>query len=275
MKGSMRLGVIYDVPVFWHGSWPFVLGLVIFLLATGAAAELHGEQGTLIPWLAAGGVGLGIFASVLLHEAAHLFAAARHHLFIERVTLYPFGGVPVLARTVTTRRAGLVYAAAGPASSLLAGILLLTLTTITNIGPTLLWIGLFNLLLGLANLLPAVPLDGPRLWQSLAGKRSSVLSLHLLSFVLGKFLAVALVWIGGGVTLVTRAPDGLSLVLLGALMLWADEGSLSEVDEQPSRRRTWHQLPDTLSQRNGNGRADWRTGMPPKEKILERNIDGI
>lgn len=275
MKGSMRLGVIYGVPVYWHVSWPFVLGLVVFLLATGAAAELYGEQETVISWLAAGGVALGMFASVLLHEGAHLFAAARHHLFIERVTLYPFGGVPILARTVTTRRAGIVYAAAGPASSLLGGIFLLTLTTYTNIGPALLWIGLFNLLLGLINLLPAVPLDGPRLWQSLAGKRSSVLSLHLLSFVLGKFLAVALVWLGGGVTLVTRSPDGLSLVLLGALMLWADEGSRLQVDEQTSRRRTWQQLPDTLSQRNGNGRADWRVGMPPKERILERKIDGI
>ena len=124
-------------------------------------------------WLMSLILALLLFASILLHEGAHLLVALKHGIAISSVRLLVFGGVQQASEPGSGRE-DFLMALAGPAASMAAG--LFSLITwysfyLSNIDSPMLdisgWLSFVNIgLLSIQNLLPGFPLDGGRILRA-------------------------------------------------------------------------------------------------------------
>ncbi|WP_176274167.1 site-2 protease family protein [Altererythrobacter lutimaris] len=150
--------------------WTFILLLAVI---TTAAMLSDGI-------LAAGQVGLLvclIFGCVLLHEFGHITIARQFGIETPEVVLLPIGGLAKLRRIPTDPKQELAIAVAGPAVNfVLFGLLLLVLgrwpewSVFGDISQGRIHyveqLAIFNLVVGLFNLLPAFPMDGGRILRA-------------------------------------------------------------------------------------------------------------
>ncbi|MFI9722172.1 site-2 protease family protein [Streptomyces sp. NPDC052396] len=173
MGGSISLGKLFGIPLRIHWSAP----VLILFLGTGLArgtlpASVPGRSAVVYGTAGTAGAVL-LTASLLLHEAAHALTARRSGIPVLDITVWGLGGVTRLGQAASPRTQFLV-AVAGPLTSLVVGGLGIAagfatghLLHWTVAAVVLLWAGGANVLLALFNLLPAAPLDGGRVLQSL------------------------------------------------------------------------------------------------------------
>lgn len=157
----------FGIPVHVTASWLIVAALIT--LVYGQLVE-----GRLL--LGAGSYALAfifavlLYASVLVHELAHSVVARAYGLPVRRIVLYVLGGVSEIEREAPTPGREFWIAFAGPALSLLlaAGFFGLSLFTdpFSVSGELLFQLWLANMLVGVFNLLPGLPLDGGRLLRA-------------------------------------------------------------------------------------------------------------
>ena len=162
MNGNLRVGSLFGIPFFINVSWFFVLALVTLNFGGGLAAQF--------PWLGMQAWGLGLvlglllFASVLLHELGHSFAAKQQGIGVNSITLFLFGGLASLEDEAKTPAGAFWIAVAGPLVSLaLFGLLTVVVGSGFVVGPLATIIGLLayiNLILATFNMIPGLPLDG-------------------------------------------------------------------------------------------------------------------
>lgn len=152
------------------------------------------------------------FVSILGHEFGHALVARRHDVGTTGITLWVLGGVAKLTRQAPTPRAEFQIAIAGPAASLMFGLVFaggaIALNRWTDIvlpPAVAAWLAAVNLLLAASNLLPGAPLDGGRvltaaLWKKLGDAEHARLLSARCGFVLGLLLgALGLIqatWLG-------------------------------------------------------------------------------
>lgn len=110
--------------------------------------------------------------SILFHELGHALSARRHHLSIERIHLFLFGGMAELRTRPMNPGQEAEVALAGPAASLILGAGGLALASLLPDPYSLThrlmhFVGQMNLLLALFNLFPIFPLDGGRAVRAL------------------------------------------------------------------------------------------------------------
>ena len=174
MNGNLRLGSLFGIPFFINISWFFVLGLTALNFGGGLAAQF--------PWLGSRALVLGLlagillFASVLLHELGHSFAARQQGIRVNSITLFLFGGLASLDDEAKTPGGAFWIAVAGPLVSL-ALFFLLTLVTTSGVlaGPAAAIAGLLayiNLILASFNMIPGLPLDGGNVLKAIVWKIS-------------------------------------------------------------------------------------------------------
>ncbi|MEG1523406.1 MAG: site-2 protease family protein [Clostridia bacterium] len=107
---------------------------------------------------------LQIFFALSLHEAGHIMAAAAFGCRINSIELQPFGGVARLSNSTLSSHADWCIAATGPVTSfILAGATATVCYLSPMTGARMQAFLMFNLTLGIINLLPALPLDGGRI----------------------------------------------------------------------------------------------------------------
>lgn len=139
---------------------------------------------------------IGVFASVLWHEAAHAMAARLVGYTVREVELLPFGGVARIDRlSEADSQNDLFVALVGPlASFVMAAVIAILSHYLHN------WDWQFflqtNLMLGWFNLIPALPLDGGRILRAwlaqLCGYRKATTVAVLISWLIsGGFIVVA------------------------------------------------------------------------------------
>ena len=110
-----------------------------------------------------------LYASVLVHELSHCLVARAFGLPVRRVLLYPLGGFSEIEKEAPTPAREFLVAAAGPAISLVLAAVGYGLSRLIPFGTAhvlvtqLMWA---NLLVGLFNLLPGLPLDGGRMLRA-------------------------------------------------------------------------------------------------------------
>lgn len=137
-----------------------------------------------------------LFVLVLFHETAHLLAARVFGIRAREIELFPFGGVARIEGMLElTPKVEAVVALVGPFSNFLLYFIGL------NFWP---WLSkwslgvLFleaNLMLGLFNLLPALPLDGGRALRSLLAKKIGFYQATHLVLRLSKWSAIVMgIW---------------------------------------------------------------------------------
>jgi Zn-dependent protease/CBS domain-containing protein len=179
MNENLSLGRIAGIHVGLNWSLLVVAALIAWSLATGILPSAAPGQTSGAYWTA-GVVSAFVFlASLLAHELAHSIVAVRRGVRVEGITLWLFGGVSRFSTETSSPGAQALITFVGPLTSLVLGALFFVSFVAVGGGPhpglvaaTLSWLAYINILLGVFNLLPAFPLDGGRLLQSLIWLRT-------------------------------------------------------------------------------------------------------
>jgi Zn-dependent protease len=159
---GLVLGRPWGVPIVLAPSWFIVAALITVLFAPAVESQLPGSG----PWAYAIAALFAVllYASVLIHELGHVAVARHYGVPVRRITLQLLGGVSELEGEMTKPSREFWVAVAGPALSLALGLLgwalLATLDPTGVLRLLLLQLTAANLLVGVFNLLPGLPLDG-------------------------------------------------------------------------------------------------------------------
>src|SRR5487761_1024558 len=194
-RRSIPLGRIAGIRLQMHWSFLLLLGFVVLAeWGGGASAMLAGAV-----WIAV------LFGCVVLHELAHCVVARHRGATVLGILLLPLGGMSRMDRMPEAPKDEAAIAAAGPATSLGLGALALIAGALIGSSvwpPTLVagswWarIGWLNLLLGLFNLLPALPMDGGRILRASLARRVPRLQATRIAVAVARVLAFGLIVAG-------------------------------------------------------------------------------
>ncbi len=165
-----RAGLIiarpFGIPVIISPYWFLIAGLFVLFYASNLDSTIRPSA---VRYLVAAAFVILLYASVLVHELSHCVVARAFRLPVRRILLYPLGGYSEIEQEPPTPGQEFLVSAAGPAVSLgLAAVGYGILTFIPGGLPRVL-IGqlvLANLLVGIFNLLPGLPLDGGRILRA-------------------------------------------------------------------------------------------------------------
>jgi Zn-dependent protease/CBS domain-containing protein len=179
MNENLSLGRIAGIHVGLNWSLLVIAALIAWSLATGILPSAAPGQTSGAYWTAGVVSAFVYLASLLAHELAHSVVAMRRGVRVEGITLWLFGGVSRFSSESNSPGAQALITFVGPLTSLLLGALFFFASVAVGggaqlrlVSATLSWLGYINILLGVFNLLPAFPLDGGRLLQSLIWLRT-------------------------------------------------------------------------------------------------------
>nr|WP_246299147.1 M50 family metallopeptidase [Nocardioides panaciterrulae] len=184
-----------------------------------------------------------LYLSVLLHEASHAAVARRYGFGVSSITLHFLGGMTSIEGEARRPREEFWIAVVGPITSLLVGAaaaLLWWLTPPGLLGMALAILASANLLVGVLNLVPGLPLDGGRVLK--AGVWAATGSVHRGTIVAGWGGRVAaglvLLWPMAQVRVLGGSePDLLDFVLAFVVAMFLWQGSTAAIVSGRVRRR--------------------------------------
>lgn len=241
--GTFKLGTIAGADVLVSSTWFVVAGLIAFVMAP-VVDDVEPGLGAL-KYVAGLTFAVVLYGSVLLHEASHAFMAQRYGFGVRSITLHFLGGMTAIDGEARTPRQEFWIAVVGPLTSLAVGGAALALTFVTPAGLLLMAVqGLAgaNLLVGVLNLVPGLPLDGGRVLKSAVWRVTG--SVHRGTIAAGwggrvtAFLV--LLWPVGQEALLNRPPDIFDFILSFVIALFLWTGATSAIAQARLRRK----LPD-------------------------------
>ena len=159
---GLKIGRFLGIPVYADLS----LFLTGALVAYGFLPRLENYDPTLgsRAYLVAGGFALLLYVSILVHELAHAAVARAFALPVRSVSLSMLGGATALGRRPDTPGRDFAISGAGPAATLLiaaagwVGLQIVSSDGLVRL--VLVQLTLSNVIVGVYNLLPGLPLDG-------------------------------------------------------------------------------------------------------------------
>jgi Zn-dependent protease len=198
----------FGIPVIISPYWFVIAGLFIFLYANEWGSGLHStatRYGVAIAFVVL------LYASVLVHELAHSLVARRFELPVRRILLYPLGGISEIEQEPQTPAREFAVSAAGPALSLVLAAIGYGLTKLvpdtTVAGEIVAQLWWANLVVGVFNLLPGLPLDGGRMLRAVIWHFTSKPAASTIAAAwAGRVLAVVVLL--GSVAFVMARGDG-------------------------------------------------------------------
>ena len=183
----------FGIPVYISPYWLIFAVVLVVMYANSAEANLASTQSR---YIVAAAFVLLLYVSVLVHELAHCVVARGFGLPVRRVLLYPLGGYSEIEQEPSTPGREALISGAGCRFSVLAGIGY-QLAKVVPAGLTHQLIAqLFfaNLIVGIFNLLPGLPLDGGRIFRAgvwkVTGRQTAA---TMTAAWAGRVLAIALV----------------------------------------------------------------------------------
>ncbi len=216
MKGSVRIGSVFGIPVYLHFSLLLIIPVFAVLIGSqieftaifledifglSAPIDLSLVTGTIMRYLLGLFVALSLFVGVLLHELGHAVVAQRGGIEVERITLFILGGLAQIGDMGADPKQELPTALAGPFTSLLIGVICCSaafgaLHLISNpawaglIFYILGYLGFLNIVLFLFNLIPAFPMDGGRVLRALLARKMPITKATQIAAEIGRIFAV-------------------------------------------------------------------------------------
>ena len=222
------VGRPFGIPVQVSPYWFVIAGVFIVTYANDLAGTLSG--GT--RYLVAAVFVVLLYISVLIHELSHSLVARGYGLPVRRILLYPLGGVSEIELEPQTPGREFTVSAAGPFLSFVLAAIAFGLEHVATPG-TVVWIIIrqacwANVVVGVFNLLPGLPLDGGRMLRAVVWKLTRRPGLATLTAAwAGRVIAVALVAVPVGWT-VTHGEnfDLISVLWLVAIaaIMWMGAG---------------------------------------------------
>lgn len=172
MKSTFNLFTLRGTKVGIH--WTFILLISWILIADGLTGKTPAESLWKLSAVAAA------FASVILHELGHMFAARYYGIPVKEILLLPIGGMTQLKRQPETPGQEIMISLSGPLVNFILAIVLIPFLS----GHTPLWRSVpfflridqlnfvfflhsINILLAVINLIPAFPMDGGRVLRGM------------------------------------------------------------------------------------------------------------
>jgi Zn-dependent protease/CBS domain-containing protein len=182
----------FGIPVYVSPYWFIIAAVFIVIYANDLSYTLHGSTRFVV---AAAFVVL-LYLSVLVHELSHSLVARGYGLPVRRILLYPLGGVSEIEKEPQTPAREFLVSAAGPALSLLLGAAGWGLTKVVDTGITgslVRQLMFANIIVGIFNLLPGLPLDGGRMLRAVVWKLTKrPATATIVAAWAGRALAIAL-----------------------------------------------------------------------------------
>jgi Zn-dependent protease/predicted transcriptional regulator len=239
MQSHLRIGRVLGIEIGVHFSW-FVIA---FLLTLSLVAHFRAVEATwtgATVWTTAVLTSILFFVTLVLHELSHAVVARARGLPVGAITLFALGGVSRIERESEDPRTEFLIGIAGPATSLVVGVVCLGLAGLVGWRPeaiqmspaqaVLSWLGYINFGLALFNLIPGFPLDGGRvlravLW-SIIGDRARA---TLWAARLGQVVAFGLIFVGVFQFFTGANIGGLWLAFIGWFLLNAAGSSYRQV----------------------------------------------
>ena len=238
--GTFKVGTIAGSDVLVSSSWFLVAGLIAIVMAPRVEEVSPGlGLGKYVAGLAFAVV---LYLSVLLHEASHAVMARRFGFPVTSITLHFLGGMTAIEGEARRPREEFWIAVVGPITSVLVGVGAVALWFVTPDGLLRMAVeGLAgaNLLVGVLNLVPGLPLDGGRVLKSAVWGLSG--NMHRGTIVAGWGGRITAVAVLGWPLLqmqVTGTPPALldfALAFIVAAFLWS--GSTAAMTSARLRRK--------------------------------------
>lgn len=231
---GLRIGRIFGIPIYVHGSWVIIFVLITLSLA-GQFTQQHPQWTPAQHWSVGIATSLLFFASVLFHELSHSVVALAYKIRVVSITLFVFGGLARIGREPSKPIQEFNIAVAGPIASLFLAAAFFGLTKFfpytTMPGALAAWLGETNAVLALFNLLPGFPLDGGRIFRAMVwGVTKDFTRATKVAGASGKLVAYGV--IAGGVWFALMKRDWGSfawLTVLGWFLLNAAQESVTQI----------------------------------------------
>jgi len=232
MSGGIPVLRLFGIEIRVSMSLAIMIGFVA-LIGVDQAAVLAPGMAAALQWVLGAVVAVLFLVTVMIHELAHALVGRRRGVVTTSVVLGLVGGMAPLSIEASTPSDELAIAVAGPLASLLIAAIVLPLGVGLGYagspaGPMaggLFVVGALNLMVGIASLLPGLPLDGGRVVRAIAWARTgdrdrAALTTARAGRVLG-WLVVAL-----GVYVILRSDPilGVMIAAMGWLLGSASRG---------------------------------------------------
>jgi Zn-dependent protease len=170
--GTLRIGQVAGVDITVRASWLLIAGLIAIMLAPSIDLIAPGLGN--LRYVAGLAFAVLLYLSVLLHEISHALAAKAFGLPVKSVTLHFLGGVTEIEGEPPTAGREFVIAVVGPLTSLLVAGLAFVLAGALSGYPlayaAVAALAKANLIVGVLNLAPGLPLDGGRILRAAVWK---------------------------------------------------------------------------------------------------------
>ncbi len=176
VPGSVRIARLFGIDINIHFSWLLIFFLVVLNLADSFPQQFpqwSNQKGLVVASITA----FLFFGSVLGHELAHSLVARRFQMSVSSITLFLLGGVANLRKEPPSAQAEFFMAIAGPATSVVIGVVGLGVAYLLDpraalpnaeaIQAVAAYLGTVNLYLAAFNMIPGFPLDGGRVLRSI------------------------------------------------------------------------------------------------------------
>lgn len=209
LKSSYHLTTVFGIPIHLHLSLIALAAMIVLLIGGNPLTGLV---------LAA-----GLICSIVLHELGHSLVAIQQGCRVREITLMLIGGVARMDRLPARPMGEFWMALAGPAVSLAlavvgiaGGVFLRHLPLLGWLGEVLIILGVWNGYLACFNLLPALPMDGGRVFRALLARKMGRLKATFIAERVGKIVAVLM-----GLYGLFHEPHNLILVMIAVFVYQA------------------------------------------------------
>lgn len=238
--GTFKIGSIAGIDVLITSSW----FIVAILISVGFAPRIEMEEPGLGFWKYVAGFVFAVvlYLSVLLHEASHAVVAQRLGYGVNSITLHFLGGMTEIDGTSRRPRHEFWIAVVGPLTSIAVGVAAVGVWFLVPDGLVQVAIeGLAaaNLVIGVLNLVPGLPLDGGRVLKALVWGASG--NQHRATIVAGwggRLAALALLaWPLVQEPLIGTPPTLMDIVLVFILGLFLWTGATAAMAHARIRER--------------------------------------
>jgi Zn-dependent protease/CBS domain-containing protein len=204
----------FGIPVIISPYWFVIAGVFIIIYANDLGGTFSGST----RYVVAAAFVVLLYLSVLVHELSHSLVARGYGLPVRRILLYPLGGLSEIEREPQTPGREFTVSAAGPALSLILAAVGYGLMKVVP-GGTIGWVIVSqlrwaNVVVGLFNLLPGLPLDGGRMLRAVVWKVTGRPgTATIVAAWAGRVLAVALVVVPVTYAMANRRSEDLMSML--------------------------------------------------------------
>jgi Zn-dependent protease len=238
--GTIRIGTIAGSDVLVSRSW-FLVAVLIAVVMAPAVENAEPDIGNW-KYVAGAVFAVVLYGSVLLHEASHALMARRFGFPVTSITLHFLGGMTAIEGEARKPREEFLIAVVGPLTSLAVGAVAYALLYVTPGGLIELAVqGLAaaNLLVGILNLVPGLPLDGGRVLKAVVwGATGNAHRGTIVAGWGGRVVAVVVLgWPLLQEQIFDTPPTILDFALVGVIALFLWTGATSAMSSARLRRR--------------------------------------